>query len=196
MISSRRRAWLLAAGVLPGAVAFFSRRAVARQAAPPAKATPGAATPAARGRYRLPNDPTATVISVTFGNGSLPPEYQYGYDVTIDASGHAVVTISPVGSRDASSAGAAEQAVELGEVDLRALLAELDALGFFALPQADPSKRLIGGEVDEIDVTLADGEWQVDAWSLEGDGQQARFAAAHEVILRAVGLEQAPDLGQ
>lgn len=206
MISNRRRSFVLAAAMLPGAaVAMQFRWSAAQQATPPGGlATPCAATPPSAGgpvlvggHYQLPDDPQATVVYLTFGNPTLPPEYQYGYDVTIDASGHAVVTISPVGSRAASSGGTptTEQTEELGEDGLQGLLDELCDLGFFALPPVDPDKLLIGGEVDEIDVSLADGTWPVNAWSLETTDQRARFADAHEAILRAVGIEEPPDLG-
>ena len=201
MISSRLRPRLVGFGLL---CAMSPRWSAGNQSTP--EASPPAATPAGRdgglprlvdGRYQLPDDPTATVIDLTFGNPTLPPEYQYGYEVTIDASGHAVATISPVGSRASTpTVDASEQSAELGEDGLQDLLAELEALGFFELPPEDPENLLIGGEVDAIEVTLADGQWRVNSWSLEGSDLEEKFAAAHEAILGAVGIDGAPDLGR
>jgi hypothetical protein len=204
MISNRLRPRLLGLALLAGATgsAGGSRSVVARSDATP-EASPQASPAAAGGprsvdgAYLLPDDPTATVIDLTFGNATLPPEYQYGYEVTIDASGHADIAISPVGSRAGTpSVEPIQRTEEIGADGLQKLLAELDAIGYFALPPRDPDRILIGGEVDAIEVTLADGDWVVNSWSLDTAGQRDRFAAAHLTILKAVGVESPPDLGR
>lgn len=206
MISNRTRPRILGVALIAGIAGSGPFRSGSARRAEPAGSTPEAspqASPAANGgprrvdgRYQLPDDPAATVIDLTVGNGSLPPEYQYGYEVTIDASGHAVVTISPVGSKASPVAvETTRRTVEIGEDGLQDLLAEMDERGFFALPPADPDQILVGGEVDVIEVTLADDDWTVNNWSLEAAEQRERFADAHEVILHAVGIEEMPDLG-
>lgn len=201
MISNRMRSRALAMALLAG-VAGLRRVALAQTGPTPeasAQASPAAGAGPERvdGRYRLPDDSAVTVIALSFGNPTLPPEYQYGYEVTIDASGHALATIEPVGSRASPpTVQPAELTADLSEDGLQELLAELDALGFFALPPEDPERILMGGEVDLIEVTLPGGQWRVSDWSLETSEQRERFAAAHAPILRAAGLEEPPDLGQ
>lgn len=208
MVSNRTRVRMLGLAVVPGAATLLFGRVVAGQSTPVAgTATPPSATPArggsagpqmVDGRYQLPSDASVVVIDMTFGNPTLPPDSQYGYDVTIVASGEATVTISPVGSRDgdASTTEVIELATDLEEDGLQGLLAELDTLGFFALPPEDPDVFLTGGEVNVIDVYLADGQWSVNTWSLQTDEQRERFDAAHLAILQAVGIEEPPDLGR
>jgi hypothetical protein len=208
MISNRMRPRVLGTvllGVLPQWAE--ARQSQSTPAVTLGESVAGSATPAAtpadhdkpelvEGRYQLPDDPAAIVIELRFGNPTLPPEYQYGYDVTVDASGHAVATISPVGSRASTpTADRSELTAELGEDGLQDMLAELDALGLFALPPEDPDRLLIGGEVDRIEVTLTDGQWRFNSWSLDRPNDLKRFAAAHEVILRGIGMDEPPGLG-
>lgn len=141
----------------------------------------------------------AAVRSVV-DNGPIAPEFQAGYEITIDATGRAEIVIMPPGA----SAALAEEdrtaepevrTVELRGDELRALLVELDALGFFALTQADevdPDELLVGGSTSRLTVTLVDGTWEVDGNGIP-PAETEVLAAAQRLVAEAVGGVEVPD---
>jgi hypothetical protein len=145
------------------------------------------------GTYQVPA--SGTVVAARVNNGSLPPEYQKGYEVTIDATGRATVVVTPVGASrylgDARTAEPVTTIVELGVDGLQALLGKLDAVGFFLLPTREdlsPEDVPVGGSTSNLDVTLADGEWDIEGAGLKGD-DRAALDEAQRILAKAVGLD-------
>ena len=145
------------------------------------------------GAYLLPPG-DAVVIYAHASNGSVPPEYQTEYEISIDASGSAVVVERPPGWA-ASPPTAEERAetVELGEAGLQQLLADLDAAGFFAIPPADASNEPPpGADTSNIVVSLADGKWRVQGGVAGRD--RGRLDTAQRLIADAVGFAPPDEL--
>jgi len=147
------------------------------------------------GSFRLPANDDAVVVEAIVNNGSLPPEYQAGYEIAIAASGQAKARVYPVGSLsgEPSAPEVQEISVELGEDGLLDLLAVLEGSGFFQLPQEDEGDIAAGDHVAVIDVRLANRTWTVNAASLETEEQGDAFEAALAAIEDAVGVER-PEL--
>lgn len=132
------------------------------------------------GRYQVPSE--GTVIEVRVNNGPVSPESQEGFEIVIDAAGTATITVTPMGSSDdlSDSERTAEQTVrteEIGEEGVQQVLGELEACGFYYLPQrheVDPSDLPDGGNIAVLEVTLVDGIWEVFNQALidPGDGYQ------------------------
>jgi hypothetical protein len=157
--------------------------------APAASPRPSPRPRLVQGRYQLPAGATP-VIEAIVDNGPLAPALRTGYTVVIDARGHVVVTETPVGAK-ATPATAAERTTtrEFGVAGLQRLLAALDALGFFALPQSgEPGADalLVGGPTREVAVTLADGGWRAEARRLTTGMDQLEAALA--AITAAAGV--------
>jgi hypothetical protein len=149
----------------------------------------------------LPPAGEAVVIHAVVDNGPVSPEFQAGYEITIDATGRAEIVLRPQGS----SPGLAEEdrtaeeetyTVQLSEEELHQLLTDLHALGFFDLTQVDeiaPEDLLVGGPTSRLTVTLVDGTWDVD-----GNGLPAAAAVLEEaqrLVAEAVGGVAVPEAG-
>ena len=147
------------------------------------------------GRYQLPA--SGTVVRAVVNNGPLPPEYQEGYEISIDVGGLATAVVTPQGAAaDLGEERTAEQrtmTVDLGPDGLQALLRDLDATGFFFLPQRhelEPNDFQVGGPVSNLTVTLAGGVWDVQGAGLRGQ-DLAWLDEAQAIVARAIGLERA-----
>ena len=81
------------------------------------------------------------------------------------------------------------EVVQRAEEVVHLVLAELDDLGYFELPQFGAEDEIpAGGEVSFVVVTLADGVWEARRDNLSAtDG--ATLDAAHAAIREAIGLE-------
>lgn len=137
------------------------------------------------GQYQLPTG-NAVVIDAVVNRGPLPPIYQAGYEITIDATGHAVITVTPPGGAPGvphPSATPQTIATEIGVAGLQRLLGQLSEAGFFTL--RNNGTPLIGGPESAIAVTLADGIWQARAAELDAGGQ-SRLQHAQQLIAAAV----------
>jgi hypothetical protein len=141
------------------------------------------------GLYQLPSG-DAIVVELIENNGPVAPEDQQGLALTITADGRATYVETPPGGSPALAEPTAEQIVvetDLGAAGLQSLLAELDALGFFALTEAagsDPAELPVGGPVRILTVTLEDGTWTVaDAGLSAADA--GRFSEARAAVIDA-----------
>jgi hypothetical protein len=123
------------------------------------------------------------VIFSAVNNGSVPPEYQEGVEVTIDATGHATIQTKTEGTPVPS-----EQAVDIGVDGLQQLLVQLQSIGYFDLPQPNPiveTPQPVGGPNNILSVTLADGSWSPRADLLD-DAQLVILNQAQQAIANAV----------
>lgn len=122
------------------------------------------------GAYELPAG-NEIVIRIAENNGSVSPEFQTGYAVEIDASGHAEYIFTPEGASGDMTDTTAEPQVttaDLGEDGLQALLKQLDTTGVFDLANPDDEAPL-GASVDVLEVTLDDGTWLIQNVDLADD---------------------------
>ena len=122
------------------------------------------------GAYELPAG-NEIVIRIAENNGSVSPEFQTGYAVEIDSSGHAEYIFTPEGASGDMTDTTPEPQVttaDLGEDGLQALLKQLDTTGVFDLanPDDEPSP---GASVDVLEVTLDDGTWLIQNVDLADD---------------------------
>ena len=147
------------------------------------------------GEYQLPA--SGTVIHVVVNNGSLPPEYQEGYEITIDATGEATVVVTPEGaSAELGDQQTAEQTittVSLGVDGLQQLLRDLESESFFFLPtrqEVEEDGVIAGDTVSVVDVTLQDGNWEISGSGMDAD-DRARLDDVQRVIAAAVGFDPA-----
>jgi hypothetical protein len=132
------------------------------------------------GEYQLPD--SGIVISAIVNAGPLPPEYQNGYEIAIDTTGHVVYTVTTEGNDT-------EYTAEIGVDGVQALLAELDGAGFFYLPVADEfagEDLPVGGQVSILDIELADGTWMVDGNTPLESQEQSTLDAAQAIVDRFV----------
>ncbi len=134
------------------------------------------------------------MIYARTSNGPAALEYQTGYEIRIDATGQAVTVEYPPGSA-LSPPTAREQTTtaDLGEAGLQALLAGLDAAGFFAIPPADDSNEPPpGADTRNITVTLADGTWDIQG-GVTGSDRDA-LDESQRLIADAVGFVPSDEL--
>jgi hypothetical protein len=128
------------------------------------------------GEYQVPD--SGVVISSAVNNGPVAPEYQNGYAIEIDVTGHVTYTVTNEGKDT-------EYAAEIGGDGVQELLAELDSAGFFYLPVADEfaSESLpVGGQVSVLTVQLADGSWAVDGNTPLESWDQETLDAAQAIV--------------
>jgi hypothetical protein len=151
------------------------------------------------GEYQLPA--SGTVIHVVVNNGSLPPEYQQGYEITIDAAGEATVVVTPEGAAaDIGDQQTAEQIitrVSLGTEGLQQLLRDLESANLFFLPtreEVEAEGVIAGDTVSVVEVTLRDGRWEISGSGMEAD-DRARLDDVQRLIADAVGLNPANPTG-
>jgi hypothetical protein len=147
------------------------------------------------GEYQLPS--SGTVVHALVNNGPLPPEYQDGYEITIDAAGRATVVVTAPGASDdlgdQRTLDPIRTTVDLGIDGLQQLLRDLDNAGFFFLrtrDEIDPADIPIGGDVSNLEVTLADRSWDVEGAGLQSD-DRVRLDEAQRVLAVAVELDPA-----
>jgi hypothetical protein len=143
--------------------------------------------------FDLP-DEDEIVVAAIVDNGPVAPEYQTGYSIRIEASGRVEVEFTPEGaSPDAAEpTGEPERwRYDLDDEGLQGLLVVLDELGFFDLPPADESEMPDGGDVDFLRVSLADEEWEINAYGLDEE-EAARFAAIQTAVAVAAGVDHFP----
>jgi hypothetical protein len=126
------------------------------------------------------------VIDATVNNGPLPPEYQQGYEITIDTGGVAIVAIYWEGTPTPEV-----HIVNLGEDGLQQLLQQLQEIGYFDLlsggtpgPEFDVP---VGGPTNNLSVWLGTQTWQVSEYWLSEEGA-AILAEAQRAIVDAVGV--------
>lgn len=138
------------------------------------------------GVFVLPE--SGDVLTLTVNNGPLPPEFQAGYSVVIQADGTTTVTVSPQGS--SAEMGSDQTAAEIVTVEdigtdgVLAVLDDMTACGYFTLPPAasfEGKEQSVGGGVEFINIDLANGSWSVYAEPLSG-AEQATFAACRTLI--------------
>lgn len=118
-------------------------------------------------RYQIPA--TGTTVRAVVNVGALPPEYQEGYEITIDATGIATIEVTPLGSQETITT-----TVDLGIEGLQRLLRQFEDAGFFYLPteeEIDPSDIPDGDSVSNLQVTLVDGTWDVIGAALSAEGR-------------------------
>jgi hypothetical protein len=151
------------------------------------------------GTYDLPA--SGTVVHALVNNGSLPPEYQQGYEITIDTTGQATVVVTPEGaSPELGDLRTAEQittTVDLGTDGLQQLLRDLDNQSFFLLPTREEVERdgvIAGDSVSIVEVTLAEGTWEISGSGME-PGDRARLDAFQDILAITVGLNPANPTG-
>jgi hypothetical protein len=144
-------------------------------------------------QYQIPA--SGTVIHAVVNNGPLPPEYQQGYEITIDAAGDATVIVTPEGAAeglgDQRTAEQITRTVALGTAGLQQLLRDLDNLGFFLLPtraEVEQDGVIVGDEVTYVEVRLLDGTWDIAGSGMEPDDRE-QLDAAQYVLATAVGLD-------
>ena len=143
--------------------------------------------------FTLPDDPDTVVIYVSVNSGSLPPEFQAGYQIEITADGDVTGELFPEGSlADEPTAEVEEVDVELGEDGLIELLTGMDELGFFDLPQEDELDIPDGGSVYYLSVELADDTWEVSIYSLDAEERET-FEEVLVLVEETVGIER-PEL--
>lgn len=136
-------------------------------------------------QYQVPV--SGTVIHAVVNVGPLPPEYQEGYEISIDATGVATVVVTPLGA----SAEPITTSVDLGPDGLQNLLRDLDNAGFFYLPTTeglDETDVPIGGDVSDLTITLIDAVWEVPGAALTAD-ERATLDQAQRLLVTAVGLD-------
>jgi hypothetical protein len=135
-------------------------------------------------QYQVPV--SGTVIHALVNVGPLPPEYQEGYEITIDASGVATVAVTPLGAAEAIAT-----IVDLGPDGLQHLLRDLDNAGFFYLATVktlDETDVPIGGDVSDLTITLVDDVWDVPGAALTAD-ERTTLDEAQRLLVIAVGLD-------
>jgi ribosomal protein S11 len=169
--------------LLIGSVAIVPSNSAAKQETCAATPVATGATPVATdGQFKY-SDCATTVIFSAVNNGSVPPEYQEGTEITIDSAGHAAIETKTEGTPVP-----AEQAVEIGVDGLQQLLVQLQDIGYFDLPQPNPvdeTPQPVGGPNNVLSVTLADGTWSPRADLLD-DAQLSVLNQAQQAIANAV----------
>jgi hypothetical protein len=186
--------WLrltLVVGSIVAVLAVARSAPVSAQGTPVASPTPCVPVPAvnaspiaADGSFPMPICGTV-VIDSTVNNGPVPPEYQQGYEITIDTGGVAIVAITHEGTPTPTV-----QIVNLGPDGLQKLLQQLQEIGFFGLP--DPGTPgpdepiMVGGPTNNLSVWLGDQFWQISESELSSD-DLAILNEAQQAILSAVG---------
>jgi hypothetical protein len=145
----------------------------------------GATPIATDGEFPMPTCGTV-VIDATVNAGPLPPEYQEGYEITIDTSGVAIVAINWEGTPTPEVT-----IVNLGEDGLQELLQQLQEIGFFdLLSEGTPgpeSDMPVGGPTNNLSVWLGDQTWQVSEYWLSSEGQEI-LNESQQAIVDAVGV--------
>jgi hypothetical protein len=144
-------------------------------------------------QYQVPV--SGTVIHAVVNVGPLPPEYQEGYEITIDATGVATVVVTPLGASDDLGDAATREpivtTVDLGPDGLQNLLRDLDNSGFFYLPTTeslDETDVPIGGDVSNLTIKLIDDVWEVPGAALTSDDRET-LDHAQRLLVIAVGLD-------
>lgn len=135
-------------------------------------------------QYQVPA--SGMVIHAVVNVGPLPPEYQEGYEITIDAAGIATIVVTPLGAEEPITTTA-----DLGPDGLQNLLRDLDNAGFFYLPTTeslDETDVPIGGDVSNLQVTLVDDVWEVPGAALTGIDRET-LDQAQRLLVIAVGLD-------
>ena|GEM_PF-2119269 len=142
--------------------------------------------------YQVPVSGVAVYAVVNVG--PLSPEYQEGYEITIDASGVATVVVTPLGASDDLGVGATTEkittTVELRPDGLQQLLRDLDNAGFFYLPTSDtidPTDVPVGSDVSNLQITLVDATWDVPGAALSPDERET-LNEAQRILATAVGI--------
>lgn len=132
------------------------------------------------GEYQLPE--SGSVIEAIVNAGPLPPEYQNGYSIKIDATGHVGYTVTTEGE-DTEYSG------EIGIDGMQVLLSELEGSGYYFLPRAeefDGEDMPVGGSVSVLSVNLLGGAWSVDGKTLMEASEQDSLSLAQSIVERAV----------
>jgi hypothetical protein len=136
------------------------------------------------GRYQLPSD--GVVLTAVVNNGPLPPEFQAGYEITIDVAGSATITVTEEGQPD----NPVITTSKLGVDGLQDLLMQLDTCGFYYLPQRSEFADVdlpVGGSVSVLEVRLADGGWATSEVTLTGP-EQTSFRACQDIVATQLGM--------
>jgi hypothetical protein len=151
------------------------------------------------GEYQLPA--SGTVIRAVVNNGSLPPEFQQGYEIAIDATGRATVVVTPEGASpdlgDQRSADQIVTSVDLGTDGLQLLLHALDSAGYFFLPtraEVEAEGAIAGDTVSVVEVALQDATWEISGSGMDAD-DRARLDDVQVLLAAAVGLDPADPTG-
>ncbi len=145
-------------------------------------------------------DDETVAIRSAVNNGPVSPEYQSGYEILISGNGDVEIIITPPGASDSLDEAdrTADQEITTSSLDrdeMNQLLADLDAIGYFQLPDpdsVDPDQLLVGGGVQVVTITLVDGVWEVNANGLLDD-QADILEQAQQIIADAVGGVELPD---
>jgi hypothetical protein len=124
------------------------------------------------------------VIDAIVNNGPVSPEFQQGYEVTIDTGGVAIVAIKQQGTPTPEV-----QIVNLGPDGLQNLLGQLQETGFFGIPDlgtpGPDEPILVGGPTNTLSVWLGDQTWQFGEADL-GEDDLAILNEAQHAVLAAV----------
>jgi hypothetical protein len=141
----------------------------------------------------LPPPGDEVMIHAVVNNGPVDPELQEGYVITIESDGDVRIVVTPPGASDDLGDDATEvqeiTTTELSDEELIELLADLHAVGFFDLTQADDvDSDLItdGGDVSSLTVTVIDGTWEVSGNGLS-DKESDILNEAQDIVAEAVG---------
>jgi hypothetical protein len=135
------------------------------------------------GLYQLPD--SGVVVSAIVNNGPLPPEYQAGYEITIDADGHVTIEDTDEGTPEPAVSTA-----DIGVDGLQELLGDLETAGFFYLPvwsEFEDADVPVGGGVSDLTVTLEDGTWEVYGAPLEDPDDIGILDSSQTIVANAVG---------
>lgn len=175
---------------------FWSSSVIAADGSTPSGASSPMAmgTPVAQRVFPLPSGKTI-VIDAAVNRGALPPEYQAGYEITIDATGHALITVTPQGAY-AATPTAKQQVItrEVRVAGLQALLNRLERGGYFRLDQLRGGQGMpAGAPGNVISVTLADGKWSMNGPALSPSAEM-QLDRMQGWIAEAVGFQPPADL--
>jgi hypothetical protein len=124
------------------------------------------------------------VIDAVVNNGPISPEFQQGYEITIDTGGVAIYAIKQQGTPTP-----VVQIVNLGPDGLQQLLGQLQEIDFFGIAfQGTPGPGtpiMVGGPTNSLSVWLGDQTWQVSQADLSSD-DLAILEESQQAILAAV----------
>ena len=120
-------------------------------------------------------------LSLSWNNGSVPPRYRTDTRITIGADGHGAITRSEgYGTGGPSTT----RAFALGADALRALAADLRALGLFSTDWQESERHPVGGGTSALTVT--DGGETASLPTFVVDAQREARKAIVERVRRAI----------
>ncbi|MCC6792386.1 MAG: hypothetical protein IT336_11910 [Thermomicrobiales bacterium] len=151
----------------------------------------------ADGRYQLPVE--GPVIQVRVNNGPVAPDSQEGYEIVVGADGVATITERPMGSSgdlsdDERTVEQAARSVQIGNEGVQEILAELDACNLYYMTQrdeVDPAELPDGGGISIIEVSLADGHWEVFNQALTDGKEQDQFDGCQAMLAERFDIQLA-----